>query len=603
MSRIVPVYIDLTTGKHHVRASEVSDGFKAYEVIVDTASSVWSIAHDENTQSVIVQVYKDGQLIEADSINASSPNVVTITFSEAITGVAYLFVYNLNGFIASPTPTITPTNTLTPTVTRTVTPTPTVTSTAGVTPTPTLSAAVTPTNTVTPTLTPTATAAVTATVTPTITPTNTVTPTQTATPTATATVTPTVTAAVTVTPTTTATVTPTYTVTPTTGVTPTITPTYTVTPIATVTPTTTVTPTVTATQTATVTPTATATPAPTVTATATPTVTATVTPTPTVTATTTATPTPTPTPTEPAGFATGFLAGGAIGVTVRNHIISFPLSVAPASITDLGNLTSSRANTSGAASSIDGYVMGGSTSSPFNANTTSAIDMFPFSAPFVTATTIGNIRPSNGFFQISGTFSATDGYTAGGYEGASIRSGITSFPFGSPFTLTTDVGDLTFTRTDTAGAQDVDTGHTMGGRSTTTDNIESFPFASPFTLTTDIGNLAATNFKASGMSSENDGYMLGGREPGFTSRVQNFPFSSPFTITTTVGNLYAALANVNTVSGTTDGYHTGGSAPSPATPITSIETFPFASPWTATTTHGSVAPSNFTSAAGAGLAN
>ena len=175
----------------------------------------------------------------------------------------------------TPTPTMTPTNTVTPTVTKTPTVTPTNTVTPTVTSTVTQTPSVTPTTTTTPTVTPTVTKTVTPTVTPTKTVTPTVTPTKTVTPTPTVTktplfcelggsaifvpATPTPTPTPTTTPTVTPTVTPTNTVTPTITKTPlycelggnavyipptpTPTPTNTVTP--TVTPTNTVTPTVT----------------------------------------------------------------------------------------------------------------------------------------------------------------------------------------------------------------------------------------------------------------------------------------------------------------------------------------------------------------------
>ena len=245
----------------------------------------------------------------------------------------------------TPTPTMTPTNTVTPTVTKTPTVTPTNTVTPTVTSTVTQTPSVTPTTTTTPTVTPTVTKTVTPTVTPTKTVTPTVTPTKTVTPTPTVTktplfcelggsaifvpATPTPTPTPTTTPTVTPTVTPTNTVTPTITKTPlycelggnavyipptpTPTPTNTVTP--TVTPTNTVTPTVTTSIDCSfgvdiqiLTPTPTPTPTNTVTPTITPTVTVTtsidcsfgvdisiLTPTPTPTPTNTVTPTITPT--------------------------------------------------------------------------------------------------------------------------------------------------------------------------------------------------------------------------------------------------------------------------------------------------------------------
>ena len=95
----------------------------------------------------------------------------------------------------TPTPTITPTETLTPTptpsITTTPTPTTTITPTITTTPTPTTTITPTITTTPTPTITTTPTPTITTTITPSITPTNTPTNTETPTPTPTQTPTPT----------------------------------------------------------------------------------------------------------------------------------------------------------------------------------------------------------------------------------------------------------------------------------------------------------------------------------------------------------------------------------------------------------------------------
>ena len=171
----------------------------------------------------------------------------------------------------TPTPTVTPTNTVTPTTTPTQTPDPTKTPTQTPDPTKTPTPTETPTNTPTPTPTVTETPTNTPTVTPTVTETPTNTPTSSITPTPGASSTPTPT--ITETPTNTPTNTPNPTSTPTNTLTPTITPTNTPTPSTTNTPTPTVTSTPTMTQT--VTPTVTETP------TETPTATPTLTPSPT----------------------------------------------------------------------------------------------------------------------------------------------------------------------------------------------------------------------------------------------------------------------------------------------------------------------------------
>jgi len=196
---------------------------------------------------------------------------------------------------SSITPTYTPTNTITPTYTATQTITPTNTTTVTPTATPSLTATptVTPSLTATPTLTPSLTA------TPTFTPTHT--PTQTITPTNTTTVTPTATPSLTATPTITPTITPTTTTTPSNTITATIThtpvPTFSITPSFGSSMTPTLTPTITPTVTPSNTLTPTVTPSNTLTPTVTPSNTLTPTHTPTITPTLTVTPTNTNTPT------------------------------------------------------------------------------------------------------------------------------------------------------------------------------------------------------------------------------------------------------------------------------------------------------------------
>ena len=263
---------------------------------------------------ILASEYYIDKYIQIDKLSSSSDSVGGIDFSPT---EYYGHEIKLSPpATRTPTPTITPSNSVTPSYTPTSSITPTYTPTKTITPTYTPTQTITPTNTVTqtPTVTPSLTA--TPTVTPTLTATSTITPTytptQTITPTNTATQTPTVTTSLTVTPT----VTPTLTATST--ITPTITPTTTVTPSNTITatithtpvPTTSVspsfgtsmTPTLTPTITPTVTPsntlTPTVTPSNTLTPTNTPTVTPTLTVTPTNTITPTHTSTQTVTPTE-----------------------------------------------------------------------------------------------------------------------------------------------------------------------------------------------------------------------------------------------------------------------------------------------------------------
>lgn len=429
-----------------------------------------------------------------------------------------------------------------------------------------------------PQLSPTPTPSVTPSVSPSASP---VTPTPTPTITRTVSFTPTVTPTATATQANTAT--PTPTVTGTSGVTPTVTPTMTATP--TITATSTVTPTVTPTNTVTPTVTATNTATPSVTPTESPAVTPTVTaiPTQTPTPTSTVTPTVTPTPSLPAALSQGFTAGGNVGTTLFDTVDSYPFAAPATSVTDVGNLSATKYSVGGASSTTDGYVAGGSTT-PGVANTTTAIDQFPFAAPFITATVIGNLSPTSGLYETCGVSGVTDGYNVGGYRAPGWRSAITQWPYSSPFTLSTNVGNLTAVHGGVAGANSDTTGYAMGGTQAATNNIESFPFASPFTTAADIGDLNNSGGRRAGISSDTDGYAAGGQAPGTISQIDSFPFASPFTLATDVGDLQDAQYGGAGSRSETDGYVAGGLT-SPVTLGRIVQTFPFSAPFVTTSLH------------------
>jgi hypothetical protein len=178
----------------------VVGGLAVFETEVDItpySTSAYGLYEDNS-----LLYFVDGNSGQIFNVNLNPPYNITGT-----TGYTGYVVYgasqvpsclDVSLILATPTPTVTPTNTITPTLT--VTPTNTITPTLTVTPTNTI----TPTVTVTPTqsITPTPTSTTTPTITPTttVTPTNTITPTLTITPTKTITPTPTITPTITPTP-------------------------------------------------------------------------------------------------------------------------------------------------------------------------------------------------------------------------------------------------------------------------------------------------------------------------------------------------------------------------------------------------------------------
>lgn len=82
----VPVWVPLT--------QQIS----TYVYAQSTASDVWTITHNLNASSVIVQVIDiNGYTIWPDSINTGTLNQVTITFNHAVTGRAVIMLGATNG--------------------------------------------------------------------------------------------------------------------------------------------------------------------------------------------------------------------------------------------------------------------------------------------------------------------------------------------------------------------------------------------------------------------------------------------------------------------------------------------------------------------------
>ena len=151
----------------------------------------------------------------------------------------------------------------------------------------------------------------------------------------------------------------------------------------------------------------------------------------------------------------GYVSGGnmpSISPTT-NEIEKYPFA-SDANATDVGDITANRCKMSGTNSESRGYVHGGNTSNPNNTPILNIIDKFPFSTD-ANSTDVGDIISSR--WDTTGVSSATHGYAVGG---------TTSAPGGNPGRTniiekysfdtdgnSTDVGDLTETNYQSSPAQ------------------------------------------------------------------------------------------------------------------------------------------------------
>jgi len=254
-------------------------------------------------------------------------------------------------------------------------------------------------------------------------------------------------------------------------------------------------------------------------------------------------------PTGQSSSTTGYNTGGLQPpATFSVAIHAFPFSAPFVSTTNVGSLSLGRTTAAGQSSSTDGHASGGEYVGG-GAYGMVTIDRFPFSSPFVTATNIGSLSQARR--GASGQNSSTDGYTSGGYAGgvyAAVGT-IDRFSFVSPFVTATNIGDLTTDRENPTGQSSSTDGYISGGITAFTapslsSVIERFPFSSPFTTSTTVGNLTEVKNRLAGQSSSADGYTSGGAtiSPAFgeVATIERFSFTVPFITATDIGNLSVA---------------------------------------------------------------
>jgi hypothetical protein len=289
-------------------------------------------------------------------------------------------------------------------------------------------------------------------------------------------------------------------------------------------------------------------------------------------------------------LSTGYTSGGySFPVsTYYNVIDKFPFAV-NANATDVGDLTVSRSGVAGQSSTVSGYTSGGYTPPNTYSN---VIDKFPFSAN-ANATDVGDLTV--GRWYSSGQSSTISGYTSGGLISApyptSFSNVIDKYPFAANANAT-DVGDLTVSRLSSAGQSSTVSGYSSGGATVgglypnASNVIDKFPFSANANAT-DVGDLSVTRSDSAGQSSTVSGYTSGGVSgggPPYTvyNVIDKFPFSVNANATD-VGDLSITKSAAAGQSSTVSGYTSGGASP-PSTPAYSnvIDRFPFSTDANAT---------------------
>lgn len=230
-----------------------------------------------------------------------------------------------------------------------------------------------------------------------------------------------------------------------------------------------------------------------------------------------------------------------------SDIDRFPFATTPVTGVVVGNLSQSRSTSAGQSSATNGYTSGG-VQVPTILN---RIDSFPFSTPFQNAVNVGNL--SNTRRDLAGHSSLTHGYSSGGeYLPGTPSNRIDRFPFSTPFVTATNVASPAFnglsgSRRNVSGQSSSTYGYTSGGTNPPTstaaiNTIDRFPFSTPFTSATDIGDISSARWHTASQSSTTNGYNSGGMNTPSTyvNTIDSFPFSTPFQTATSVGNLGTA---------------------------------------------------------------
>ena len=182
--------------------------------------------------------------------------------------------------------------------------------------------------------------------------------------------------------------------------------------------------------------------------------------------------------------------------------------------------------------------------------------------------------------ETAGQSSSTHGYTVGGNPSPGQTNVIDKFSF-SVDGNATDVGDLTVTKRSHATQNDEFYGWSSGGYTPAVTNIiDKHPF-SVDTNASDVGDLTTSHGAVTGQSSTTHGYTSGGMP--YTNVIDKFPFASDANATD-VGNLTVARRTPGGTSSDVSGYSHGGLTSTSPSVVWSnvIDKFPFASDVNAT---------------------
>lgn len=276
------------------------------------------------------------------------------------------------------------------------------------------------------------------------------------------------------------------------------------------------------------------------------------------------------------GTVQGFTSGGTSPVSpfFSNVIDKFPFASVTVNASDAGDLSVIRQNVTGQSSTTHGYTSGGNAQGAVPASTASnVIDRFPF-ASFTTATDVGDLTTATA--RSSGQSSQTHGYTTGGVQSGIRVSMRNFFPFAVSTTNASLLSELDTNHFNAQGQSSAVAGYSSGGQSTSyLTGIYKFPFAVN-TRAVNVGNLDFSQSDGGGQSSKTYAYNSGGiTQPPpslpIVNFIQKFPFANDFTSTVNVGNITSSRQFIAGQSSTTHGYNSG------ANPnINIIDRFPFA---------------------------
>jgi len=274
--------------------------------------------------------------------------------------------------------------------------------------------------------------------------------------------------------------------------------------------------------------------------------------------------------------------------TLRSEIDKYPFA-SESTISNAGALSANRGNLTGHSSSTHAYSAGGITdyrSPPYSPNGT-VLDRFPFSTPFVTASSVGSLTSSRA--TAAGISGDGFGFVVSGRQPDSpvVTSGIDRFPFAaSPVNASAIGAELIAHYSYLTGISSGKNGYITGGSSSNpgstagiTNTISKFPFANAV-RTISVGVLSVARLGSGGVSGITDGYVIGGNfsspsSTNYTNIIDRFPFAQEITNAFNTGTLTATKSFMSTQSSDTYGYSLGGtnSIPSPTSPTTVASPF------------------------------